>query len=143
MLAPPNLSLFLIMACFWLVFLLVSSQLVKPLGAVLDERERRVKSSQEGFDAAQYALREALARCEKELIETGAGAQRQRLAERAAGEASRRAQLDAARGIAHERLAALQRELDDASMVARKTLRESAGLLAHELASQLVGRRVS
>ena len=48
MFAPPNYSLFLVMACFWLVYLLVSTQLVKPLGRVLDEREARIRAGARG-----------------------------------------------------------------------------------------------
>ena len=42
MIAPPNLSLLLIMACFWMVFFLVWRLLVKPLGVVIDERDTRI-----------------------------------------------------------------------------------------------------
>jgi F0F1-type ATP synthase membrane subunit b/b' len=143
MLAPPNLSLLLVMACFWLVFLLVSSQLVKPLGMLLDERERQISGSQQSFERAQQALRDTLARCERELAEVGAEAQRERAAQRTAGESARRAALDAARLLAQERLTALTSALETASADARHSLRERSQELARELASRLIGRRVA
>jgi len=143
MLAPPNFSLLLVMACFWLVFLLVRSQLVKPLGALLDQRERQISDAQRSFDRAQQALRDTLERCERELAEVGAEAHRERAAQRAAGESARRAALDAARLQAQERLAALTGALEIASAAARISLRERSLELARELASRLIGRRVA
>ncbi|MFZ5788793.1 MAG: hypothetical protein ACOY3Y_20330, partial [Acidobacteriota bacterium] len=67
MITPPNLSLLLIMACFWLVFFLVRSQLVKPLGAVLDEREKRVREAASALTQAQERAGEAMDRCEREV----------------------------------------------------------------------------
>jgi F0F1-type ATP synthase membrane subunit b/b' len=143
MLALPNLSVLLVMACFWLVFLLVRSQLVKPLGALLDERERQISSSQQSFVRAQQTLRDTLSRCERELAEVGAEAQRERASERAAGESARRAALDAARLQAQERLAAVAGALEIASAEARQSLHERSRELAGELASRLAGRRVA
>ncbi len=143
MIAPPNFSLLLIMACFWLVFLLVATQLVRPLGNVLDEREKRIRESRGALDEARVALDEAVARCERELAAAAAAASKERTALRAAGEAGRRARLDAARSQAAERLNALTREIEAASSQARDELRSRATLLARELAAHLLGRRLA
>ena len=143
MLAPPNFSLLLIMACFWLVFVLVATQLVGPIGKVLDDRARRDLEAREALATAQSVLKEAIERCERELAAAAAEAQRERTALRASGESARRARLEAARTLAQERLAHLDDELREASAQGRERLRERAGALARELASRLVGRSIA
>ena len=143
MLGTPNLSLVLIMACFWAVFLLVTTQLVRPLGALLDERERRVREAREQHETAKQAVADAMARCERELAAGVAEAGKQRAAVRAQGEAARRAALEAARTQAQERLALFGNELEQATRDARASLRERSAELARELAGRLLGRRVA
>ncbi len=143
MLGTPNLSLLLIMACFWAVFLLVTTQLVRPLGALLDERERRVREAREQHETARQAVADAIARCERELVTGSAEAGKQRAALRAQGEAARRAALEAARAQAQERLALFGNELEQAARDARASLRERSAELARALASRLLGRKVA
>jgi F-type H+-transporting ATPase subunit b len=142
-LAPPNFSLLLVMACFWLVFLLVATQLVKPLGRLLDERERRDREAREGLEAAQSRLEAAVDRCEREVAAAAVEAQRERTGLRGSGEAARRAKIDQARTQAQEHLARFDVELQQAAAQGRERLREHAGELARELASRLVGRSVA
>jgi F-type H+-transporting ATPase subunit b len=141
--ALPNSSLFLVMACFWLVYLVVSTQLVKPLGRLLDEREARIKAAREVHEHARRALEEAVGRCERELAVAASEGQRQRASLRASGDEERRRKLDAARGDVQQRLARLAAELDEASRAARETLRQRSSQLARELASHLLGRSVA
>ena len=143
MLGTPNLSLLLIMACFWAVFLLVTTQLVRPLGALLDERERRVREAREQHETARQTVADAIARCERELAAGSAEAGKQRAALRAQGEAARRAALEAARAQAQERLALFGNELEQAARDARASLRERSAELARALASRLLGRKVA
>jgi len=139
----PNYSLVLIMACFWLVYLLVSTQLVKPLGRVLDEREATVRAAREAYDRARGSLEASVARCERELSAAASEGQRERASLRASGDAERRRRIDAARGEVQQRLAHLSGELDEASRAARAALRERSSELARELASRLLGRSVA
>jgi F0F1-type ATP synthase membrane subunit b/b' len=141
--APPNYSLLLIMACFWLVYLLVSTQLVKPLGSMLDERAARIKAAREAYEGARSALTDAVSRCEREVASAAAEGQRERASMRASGEAARRSKLEAARAEVQQRLARVSAELDEASRGARATLREHSGQMARELASRLLGRSVA
>lgn len=143
MISAPNLSLLLIMACFWLVYLLVSTQFLKPVGALLDEREKRVRSAREAFDAAKKQLDEAIAGCERELAQAAAEGQKARAGLRAEGEATRRARLDAARQQGQERLAVLSGELDKATEEARAALRARSGEVARSLVERLLERRVA
>jgi F0F1-type ATP synthase membrane subunit b/b' len=135
--------LLLIMACFWLVYLLVSSQFLRPVGALLDERETQIRSARETFDKAKADLSEALAGCERELAQAAGEGQRTRAALRAAGEATRRAKLDAARQRGQEKLAALGVELTAVTDEARAALRSRCRELGHALAERLVERRIA
>ena len=143
MIAPPNYSLFLIMACFWIVYLLVSTQLIKPLGKLMDDRELRVSGAREEFGEARDAMAATVARCERELAEAAGEAQRERASLRAAGEDVRRSKLDAARAQGQERLASLAEQLEAAGETAREALRERAGRLSRDLAEQLLGRSLA
>lgn len=143
MITPPNLSLLLIMACFWLVYWLIATQLVRPLGRVLDERARRISETRDRLAAVEARLAEAMTRCERDLGVAAGEAQKERAAQRAAGEAARRARLEAARTEGHQRLAALAAELDAASRDARTQLRERGTGLARDLAERLLGRRLA
>jgi F0F1-type ATP synthase membrane subunit b/b' len=139
----PNYSLLLVMACFWVVYVLVSTQLVRPLGDLLDEREKRVRSAREAFEQAQGTLADTMARCAAALSAAASEGQRERASLRSAGEAARRARLEGARAQAHERLNRLAAELEEAARAARATLRSRATELARELASRLIGRSVA
>jgi F-type H+-transporting ATPase subunit b len=142
LIAPPNASVFFVVACFLVTYLVVSRLLVKPLSAMLDERERRAGEARGGFESASAGLKDALARCERDLAGASAQAGRDRLALRAEGESSRATRLAAAREQVAETLAGVGRELDDASTAARAALRDSTAVLARELADRLLGRRV-
>jgi len=141
--APPNLSLLLIMACFWIVFFLVWRLLVNPLGVVLDERDTRIRKSKDALDGVQERFAAAVARCERELAVGASQAGKERAELRAAGESARRARLDAAREQAQQRLSRLSAEIGEAAAGARSELRASAQALARELAEKLVGRRLA
>jgi F0F1-type ATP synthase membrane subunit b/b' len=138
--APPNFSLLFIIACFWLVYFIVSRLLVKPLGETLDERHRRAAAARERFEAAQSGLKEALARCERELAAAGLEAGKQRQGLRAEGEKVRAGRLAAAREQAQGTLATLGADLEQAVAQARGTIRTQAGSLGRLLANRLAGR---
>jgi len=142
-LVPPDFSLLVIMLCFWLIYVVVRTQLVKPLGAVLDEREQHVREAQTLLAEARESFDSAMTRCEREIASSASEAQAGRQALRDAGEAVRRATVEAARAAGQTSLAALQKELDVAAAEARGALRERSRLLAVELASRLVGRRIA
>lgn len=141
--APPNYSLILIMACFWVVFFLVRRLLVVPMGALLDERARRAQAAATAFDSARAAVSEALNRCERELAQAAAEGQRERAALRAEGESERRCRLEQAREVGQAKLHAFTRELEEAASQAREELRRATRALAAALAQRLLGRRLA
>ena len=143
MVSPPNLSLLLIMACFWLIYFIVKSQFITPLGAVIDERERRRREAGAEIEAARLAFDDTMARCERDLAQAAAAAQKHRADLRAEGEAARRARLDAARAEGQVHLARLTEELRAAADAARQELRDRTRQLSRELAERLLGRRLA
>ncbi|HPC82409.1 MAG TPA: ATP synthase F0 subunit B [Thermoanaerobaculaceae bacterium] len=142
MITPPDLSLLFIMLCFWAVFFVVSTQLVRPLLRILDQREQQVRGARQDLEASRAQLQQAVAASEHELAAAAIEATRERAALRAEGETSRRARLDAARTLAQQRLSGLATELDEAAAAARAGLKAQTAQLARELASQVLGRSV-
>lgn len=142
MTVAPNLSLLLIMVCFWAVFALVTTQLVRPLGALLEQRQKRIREGADLLSVAQMQSQEALQRCERALVSASLQGQQERASVRAAAEAARREKLEAARAAGQERLAKLSAELEQASQQARSELGVRSRELAARLAEQLLGRGV-
>lgn len=139
----PNLSFLLVVGCFWLAFWVVDRQLVRPILALLDERDRRLSSGRAAFEAAKAALEQALAARERELAQAVAEAQKERALLRAEGERRRREMLEAAREQGQKRLAAFQAELAREVQRARQQLEEQTIHLARELAQRLLGRALA
>lgn len=141
--SPPNLSLILIMACFWLVYLLVRTQFLKPVGALLDQRESQIRTARDTFAQAKEQLGEAIARCERDLAQAAGEGQKVRATLRAEGESVRRAHLEAARQQGQARLATLSGELTTVTDEARAVLRAKSAELARSLAERLLERRIA
>ncbi len=141
--SPPNLSLILIMACFWLVYLLVRTQFLKPVGALLDQRESQIRTARDTFAQAKEQLGEAIARCERDLAQAAGEGQKVRATLRSEGESVRRARLEAARQQGQARLATLSGELTTVTDEARAVLRARSAELARSLAERLLERRIA
>ncbi len=139
----PNVSFLLVVACFWLAFWVVHRQLVRPILALLDEREQRVASGREAFEKAKAALEQALAAREKELAQVAAEAQKERARLREEGHRQRREKLEAARAEGQRRLAEFQAELERETQWARQQLKVHTLQLARELAQRLLGRALA
>jgi F-type H+-transporting ATPase subunit b len=140
--SPPNLSLVLIMICFWLTMWLVYRYLITPVGQVLAERQRRVDESQATWDATNTDYLAATERLERELEKAARSAAEVRNEHRQQALDGRQQKLEAARREADQRLGQALGELDEAATVARTDLRDRARELAGLFASQLLGREV-
>lgn len=140
---PPNLSLLFIMACFWLTYWVVLRFLIKPVGAVADERRRRVESAESTWAAKHQEYLSATARLEGELEEAARAAGAARAELRREAQQRRQERLDAARQEVDQRLGAALAELGEQEEAARRELAEQARALATELASRLLERRVA
>ncbi len=140
---PPNASLLLVMACFWAAYFVIDRFLLRPVGEVMAERQRRVEEAEATWSAKREEYRSATARLEAELDEAAREAARRREALRAEAERERSERLEAARAEASARLERALEELARDAETARTALREEAGRLAALMASKVLGREVA
>ena len=140
---PPNLSLLLIMVCFWVTLWIVYRFLIRPVGAVVGERRRRVDEAQQEWSHKNEAYQAAVARVEDEVATAAREAARVRADARQRAMDERQAALDQARSRADERLVDVLDDLDHEAETARADLRARAEELAHMLARRLLGREIA
>jgi F-type H+-transporting ATPase subunit b len=138
----PNVSLLLIMVCFWVTMWIVTRFLVRPVGATLDERSRRVDGAQQEWAARDEEYRAAVTRIEAEVQDAARGAAAIRAENRQHAMDRRQEQLDQARASADERLVSFLDTLEKEAEAARAELRRSAEELGRRLAGRLVGREL-
>ena len=140
---PPNLSLIIVMVCFWIAFWLIQKFLLKPVGAVLAERRRRIEGAETEWQSKHQEYLDETARLESELEEAAKSAAKVRNDHRQAALDRRSAALETARqqadGKLDEAMAALERE----AAAAREELKARAEELARLYAGRLLGREVS
>ncbi len=139
----PNYSFLLVVTCFWLAYWVVNRNLVRPLLAVLHEREQRATEGRKAHEQAKATLEQALAQREKELALVAAEAQKERASLRAEGEARRRELLEAAREQGQRRLAVFAAELEQEVAQERAKLAGEVQTLARRLAERLLGRALA
>jgi F-type H+-transporting ATPase subunit b len=140
---PPNLSLILIMVCFWVTLWVVYRFLIRPVGAVINERRRRIDDARSEWTAKNEEYDAALARVEDELGQAAREAAKIREAARQRAMDERQTTLDAARARADERLAEILETLDQETEAAREDLDRRARQLARLLAGRLLGRELA
>ncbi len=140
--SPPNLSLVLVMACFWITFWLVSRFLIGPLGRAIEERGKRIEGAQFAFSSKQEEFLSATTRLEAELEEAARQAARLRADLRQQAAKEREALLKKARAEADVRLQAELASLERDANASRAELRDQAQELARLFASRLLGREV-
>lgn len=140
---PPNLSLILIMICFWLTTWLVYRFLIVPVGAVLGERQRRIDDAAAGWQSTHDEYLEATARLEQELESAARQAAQARAEYRQQALTKRQQELEEARASADQRLQRALGELDADASSARSELGQRAQELARLFASRLLDREVA
>lgn len=140
---PPNVSLLFVMVCFWMTLWLVQRYLIRPVGAVVDDRQRRLDDAQQEWTAKNEEHLAAVARVEDELGAAARDAGRVRAEARQAAMNERQKGLADARGRADERLVAVLDGLELEAEAARTELRQQAEELARLLAGRLLGREMA
>ena len=140
---PPNLSLILVMVCFWVTLWIVYRFLIRPVGAVIGERQRRIDDAQQEWSAKNEEYLAAVSRVEEEVAGAAKDASRIRADARQRALEERQAALDSTRANADERLASFLETLDSEAEKARSDLRRQAVELARMLASRLLGRELA
>ena len=143
MISLPDLSLLLAVALFWATYWVLRQTVFKPLGSILDEREKRGAAATEALATALDGQKEALAEIDRRLTEARREAMATKEAARAAAAARRTELLDEARQKARQKAAEAQRELDSDVAAAREQLRRDARALAAEIATRALGRRIA
>jgi F-type H+-transporting ATPase subunit b len=139
---PPNVSLVLIMVCFWITLWLVYRFLIRPVGATLDERGRRIASAQQEWTARNEDFSRAVAEVEESVQNAAKNAAAVRAEARQQAMDRRQEALEGVRGQADARLTSVLETLESDADAARAELRRRAGELARLLAGRLLGREM-
>ena len=140
---PPNLSLLLIMGCFWLAYLVIRRLLLNPIAEVTDERQRRLDDAEATCSAKHDEYTTATQRLETELEDAARSASQHRAEVRKQALSERQDHLQGAHEEADQRLEGALQTLDRDAQAARDELRRRAGTLAGVLASHLLEREVA
>jgi F-type H+-transporting ATPase subunit b len=141
--SPPDLSLILVMVCFWVTLWIVHRFLIRPVGTVIGERRRRIDDAQQEWSAKNEEYLAAVSRVEEEVSGAARDAAKIRADARQAAMDARQVTLDHARAQADERLLGALDGLDKDAEAARSDLRSRAEDLARLLASRLLGRELA
>lgn len=141
--SPPDLSLILVMVCFWVTLWIVHRFLVRPVATVIGERHRRIDDAQQEWSARNEEYLAAVARVENEVSAAAKDAARIRADARQQAMDARQAALDQAHARAGERLQGVLDTLASDAEAARADLRNRAEDLARLLASRLLGRELA
>lgn len=139
----PDLSLLLVMVIFWATYVVLSVFVLKPLGAILEERERTVAGATASLAAALENEKETLAGIDRRLTEARREALAARHAARADANARRQVLLDDARAQAGAAVKEALARLDLEIGAARSELEKSAHATARDIASLALGRRLA
>jgi F-type H+-transporting ATPase subunit b len=139
----PDLSLLLVMAIFWATYAVLKMFVFTPLGAILEERERRSASATEALASTLEREKETLAAIDRRLTEARRDSLAARHASRADAAAKRQELLDAAREKARVAAAEARSRLDGDIDAARAELAKTARASALEIASRALGRRLA
>jgi len=140
---PPNVSLVLIMVCFWMTLWLVQRFLIRPVSAVLDDRRRRIEGARQEWSARNEEYQAAVARIEEEVQNAARDAGKSRAEARQRAMDARQQAMEAARARADERLVSVIESLDRDVDAIRGDLHRRAEELARLLAGRLLGREMS
>jgi F-type H+-transporting ATPase subunit b len=139
----PDLSLLLIMVLFWATYAVLRAFVFKPLGAILDGREKETATATDALAKALENEKETLASIDRRLTETRREALAARQAARNDANATRQALLDEVREKARLAASAAQAKLDAEVVAARAELAKNVRTTAGEIASLALGRRIA
>jgi F-type H+-transporting ATPase subunit b len=139
---PPNISIVLIMLCFWVTLWLVNRFLIRPVNTVLDQRHEQIDGAEKAWTTKNEELLSATARIEDELVEAARAAAKTRETYRTGAYQEKQQQLDLARKESEKKLDIALDGLSRDAEKARGELREQAESLSRDLVQRLLGREV-
>lgn len=143
MIQLPDLSLLAVAACFWATYWILRQTVFKPLGGILDGREKTISGASAALTKAIESEKETLAEIDRRLTEARREAMAGKDATRQAAARRRQTLLDTAREKARAAAAEAQRGLDADVASTREQLRRETKALAVEIASRALGRRIA
>jgi len=138
----PDLSLLLVMAIFWATYAVLRIFILKPLGGILEERERTVQEATAALAGMLEREKETLVGIDERLTQARREALASRQAARSEANAKRQAILEAAREKARAAARDAQARLEKDVAAARADLARGARTTAVEIASRALGRRI-
>ena len=139
---PPNISLILIMVCFWVTFWIVKKFLIDPIWGVLAERKQRLDTAESTWASKNEEYLSATARMQTEMEDAAREAAQVRAGYRQKALAERQEALDTIRAQADSKLQAALTELAQEADTARADLRARAKELGRLLAGRLIEREL-
>jgi F-type H+-transporting ATPase subunit b len=139
----PDLSLLLVIAIFWATYAVLRFFILKPLGGILEGRERTVQGATAALAGMLEKEKETLAGIDERLTQARREALAARQAARGEANAKRQAILDAAHEKARRAAAEAQARLEKDVAAARAELARNARATAVEIASRALGRRIA
>ncbi len=139
----PDLSLLLVMAIFWATYAVLRVFILKPLGGILEGRERAIQESTAALSGMLEKEKETLAGIDERLTQARREALAARQAARGEANAKRQEILEAAREKARRAALEAQAGLEKDVSAARSELARNARATAVEIASRALGRRIA
>ncbi len=139
----PDLSLLLVMVIFWATYAVLRFFILKPLGGILEGRERTVQEATAALAGMLDQEKDTLAGIDKRLTEARREALAARKAARDEANTKRQAILETAREKARVAVADAQGRLEKDVAAARSDLASNARATAVEIASRALGRRIA
>lgn len=137
-----NVSLFMQLANFIVLFIVLNAILFKPIRQVMQEREQGIRSAFGDAKAAQERMQSLLDQYNASLAEAKQKAATTSNALYQQGLDAQRDMIAAERAKAGEMLDKARAEIAAASAVARNDLKKEAERLSQEIATKLLGRAV-
>ncbi len=143
MIQLPDLSLVVVAALFWATYWVLRQTVFRPLGGILEGREKTIATATAAVARALESEKEKLAEIDRRLTEARRAAMAGKEAIRQEAARKRQELLDAARDRSRASVADAQRSLDAEVASLRGQLRSEASALAAEIASRALGRRLA
>jgi F-type H+-transporting ATPase subunit b len=143
MLQAPNVSMLLILAIFFAVLWLLNRFVFRPVGAILDERERESTTASQAYAGALAEFQAAADKIEADLSLARREALKLREERRAEGMQLRSGKIEQVKAEAAGRLSGASAELELHSRKVAADLPSRVAALAQLLAEKILGRKVA
>lgn len=132
-------SLLVIMAIFWVTYVILRVCFFKPMVALLEEREGRIATAQQTWEQASTEMQKRLDEERALLAETRRGAMNARAERRREAQENRLATLAEVKKTVQTDLAEASAAIDGQARVERQALSERVRGLADDIVQRLMG----